>query len=284
MDFPKKMDRRTFLATSAAGLALPLFTNKLSLALPPWDDTTLTPQNTVAWHNRNTADHKALVDKWAAQNFRTISLAIYGDPGDPLYAAVMVKRAVFHAESQVFPRTQAALQQDFDNNAKKGWGPYIIVATGPANAPVFAASFRPMNAVPFTRLNLSHDEFSTASAERHALGEILTWFDCFGDNSNLRFTGIWVPNPGKQAWTIDGYNIAAGAQEFVLDANTQQQRFDAIASTWGRPAHIALTPAGASVELFVDSALGGWVSALVSPPSSPRVKIPTGARSAARAR
>src|SRR5215467_7191222 len=167
MDIPK-MDRRTFLATSAAGLAFPLL-GKHAAALAALDDTSLTPQNTVAWHGRNGTEHKALVDKWAALTFRTISLAIYGDPGSPLYAAVMVKRASFHAESQVFPRTQDALQQDFNSNAAKGWGPYIITSTGPANAPVFAASFRPMNGIPFTRLNMTHDEFSGHNADRHAL-------------------------------------------------------------------------------------------------------------------
>jgi CubicO group peptidase (beta-lactamase class C family) len=261
MNFLKEIGRRKFLAFGAQGLTLP-FWSKLAPAMSSMDDTTLTLQNTVAWHGRNTAEHKSLVDKWAALNFRTISLAIYGDPADPLYAAVMVKRAAFHAESQVFPRTQDALQQDFNTNANKGWGPYIITAVGPQNSPTFAACFRPMNAIPFTRLNLSHDEFSSHNADRHALGEILICFDCFGDGSNLRFTGIWGPNPDKQAWTIDGYNVAAGSQEFVLDATAQQQRFEAIASTWGRPGHIAVTPLGESVELFVDSSIGAWVSRL----------------------
>jgi hypothetical protein len=102
---------------------------------------TLRDQNTVAWHERNTAEHKALVDKWAELGFRTLSLSIYGDPGDPRYAAVMVKRAAVHTESQVFPRTQGAIQQDFDDNAKIGRGPYILTATGSASAPIFAASF-----------------------------------------------------------------------------------------------------------------------------------------------
>src|SRR5262245_60116743 len=113
---------------------------------------TLTSQNTVAWHDQNTAQHKALVDKWAALGFRTLSLSIYGDPGNPSYAAVMVKRPAVHAESQVFPRTQGQMQKDFDDNAQIGRGPYILTATGPAATPVFAASFRPMNAIPFTRL------------------------------------------------------------------------------------------------------------------------------------
>src|SRR5262249_37786389 len=120
----------------------------------------------------------------------------------------------------------------------------------------------------YTRLNISHDEFSTHNAERHALGEILIWFDCFGDASNLRFTGIWGPNPGKLAWTIDGYNIAAGAQEFVLDSGVQQQRFDAITSPSGGAAHCAVTPAGGVVQLFEEAAIGAGVSRVGLPGAS----------------
>ena len=53
----------------------------------------LTTHNTVAWHGAGIADHKALVDKWAALGFRTLSLSIYDDPAHPLFAAVMIKRA-----------------------------------------------------------------------------------------------------------------------------------------------------------------------------------------------
>jgi CubicO group peptidase (beta-lactamase class C family) len=221
---------------------------------------TLTAQNTVAWHDKNTAQHKALVDKWAKLGFRTLSLAIYGDTGDLSYAAVMVKRATVHPESQVFPRSQAALQTDFDNYAKIGRGPYIISATGPAGAPVFAASFRPVSTIPFTRLNLSLADFEARNAARHALGEILVWVDVFGDASNPRFTAIWGPNPDRVAWSIDGYDPAAGKQEIILNAALVQQRYDAIASTWARPAHVAVTPTGAVAELFVDSTVGTWHS------------------------
>jgi CubicO group peptidase (beta-lactamase class C family) len=221
---------------------------------------TLTSQNTVAWHGRNTAQHKALVDKWAALGFRTLSLSIYGDTGDPLYASVMVKRPAVHAESQVFPRTQAQMQKDFDDNAKKGRGPYILTATGPEAGPVFAASFRPMKAIPFTRLNLSLDQFAERNAERHALGEIVLWVDIFGDASNFRVTAIWAPNPDHVAWSVDGYDPAIGGQALVVNGTLLQQRFDAVASTWARPAHIAVTPAGTAAELFVDSTIGAWVS------------------------
>jgi CubicO group peptidase (beta-lactamase class C family) len=227
-------------------------------------DTVLNSQNTVAWHGRDSAQHKALVDKWAALDFRTTSLSIYSynwiDTGVPLYAAVMVKRPAVHAESQVFPRTQAALQQDFDNFAKIGRGPYILAVTGPPNAPVFAASFRPMSPIPFTRLNLSQSDFATLNAQRHKLGEILIWVDVFGDPANPRFAAIWGADPSKQGWSVDGWNPASNGQDFVLPPTLLQQRFDAVTSTWGRPAHISMTPVGAGVELFVDSTIGRWAS------------------------
>lgn len=53
---------------------------------------TLTAQNLVAWHDRDTANHVAERDKFAEKGFRPLSLSIYGSPSNPLYAAVMVKR------------------------------------------------------------------------------------------------------------------------------------------------------------------------------------------------
>ena len=53
----------------------------------------LNTHNTVAWHGAGLADHRALVDRWAALGFRTLSLSIYDEPAHPLFAAVMVKRS-----------------------------------------------------------------------------------------------------------------------------------------------------------------------------------------------
>jgi hypothetical protein len=79
---------------------------------------TLTSQNVVAWHDRNTAQHKALLDKWAAKGFRTLSLTIYDTPRDPRYAKVMVKRPVVIATKQFGPLSQAGIQQAFDDMPK----------------------------------------------------------------------------------------------------------------------------------------------------------------------
>ena len=121
---------------------------------------TLTSQNVVAWHDRNAGQHKTLLDEWAAKGFRTLSLAIYGAPQDPRYAAVVVKRPVVIATKQFGPVNQAGIQQAFNDMAKQGWGPYILTATGPPSAAVFAGVFTPMSGIPLTRLNLTGQQLS----------------------------------------------------------------------------------------------------------------------------
>jgi Beta-lactamase/Bacterial tandem repeat domain 1 len=211
----------------------------------------LTPQNVVAWHDRTTAQHKALLDQWADKGFRTLSLSIYGTPQDPRYAAVMVKRPVVIATKQFGPLDQAGIQQAFDDMAKQGWGPYILTATGPANAAVFAAVFTPMNGIPLTRLNLTGPQFETENGKQQAAGKILLWADAFGTPADTRYTAIWAPNPSRQAWSCDAIDEG--------DASLQG-RFDALTATWCRPAHIAVTPASRHLEVFVDSTIGPWSS------------------------
>jgi CubicO group peptidase (beta-lactamase class C family) len=220
----------------------------------------LTPHNTVAWHNAGLADHKALVDKWAALGFRTLSLSIYDDPAHPLFAAVMIKRAAVHAESQLFPRTLAQLQADVHANQAIGRGLYLVAATGAQGHATYAASFRPMSSPPAVNLDMSKAQFEAVNRTEHLAGRILQWVDVFGDDANPRFAAIWGPNPNHVAWTVDGFDPAADARTPELGAALLQQRFDAIASTWGRPLHIALAPAGLAAENFADSTIGPWVS------------------------
>ena len=220
----------------------------------------LTTHNTVAWHGAGIADHKGLVDKWAALGFRTLSLSIYDDPAHPLFAAVMVKRATIHAEHQVFPRTLAQLQADVQANQAIGRGLYLVAATGSEGHAVYAASFKPMATPPAVHLDMGKAQFESVNAAEHKAGRILQWVDVFGDDANPRFAAVWGPNPNHVAWTIDGFDPAANAQTPELGAALLQQRFDAVASTGGRPLHIALAPAGLAAECFADSTIGAWVS------------------------
>ncbi|MEO5688610.1 MAG: serine hydrolase [Burkholderiaceae bacterium] len=220
----------------------------------------LTTHNTVAWHGAGIADHKALVDKWAALGFRTLSLSIYDDPAHPLFAAVMIKRAAIHAESQVFPRTLAQLQADVTSNAAIGRGLYLVAATGAEGHATYAASFKPMNPLPAHNLDMSKAQFEASNTAQHKAGRILQWVDVFGDDANPRFAAVWVPNTKNVAWTVDGFDPAINAQTPEDGAARVQQRFDAVTSTWGRPLHIALAPAAMVTECYADSTIGAWVS------------------------
>jgi hypothetical protein len=211
----------------------------------------LTPQNVVAWHDRTPAEHGALVDKWAAKKFRTLSLGLYGTTVQPLYAAVMVKRPTVIATKQFGPVNQAGMQKAFDEMAKQGWGPYILTATGPRSSARFGGVFTPMSKIPLTRLNLSGKELAAENAKQQAAGRILVWADAFGTASDTRYTAIWGPNPSRQAWNCDALD-EGGA--------TLQARFEAMTSAWARPAHVSVTPAGRHLELFVDSTTGPWAS------------------------
>jgi len=216
--------------------------------------------NTVAWHGAGLADHQALVDKWAALGFRTLSLSIYDEPAHPLFAAVMVRRAAVHAEHQVFPRTLAQLHDDVQANEKVGRGLYLVAATGAEGHAAYAASFRPMSPLPVVRLDLGKADFQAFNAVQQLAGRILQWVDVFGDDANPRFAAIWGANPGKVAWSVEGFDAAVGKQAPTVDAKSLQQRFDAITSTRGRPLHIALASSDRTAECFVDSTIGPWVA------------------------
>jgi CubicO group peptidase (beta-lactamase class C family) len=217
-------------------------------------------RNTVAWHGAGLSDHQALVDKWAALGFRTLSLSIYDEPAHPLLAAVMVRRAAIHAEHQVCPRTLAQLQDDVRANEKIGRGLYLVAATGAAGHVAYAASFRPMNPLPVVRLDLGRADFRAFNAAQQQAGRILQWVDVFGDDADPRFAAIWASNPGKVAWSAEAFDTATGQQAPTVDATRLQQRFDAITSTRGRPLHIALASSDRTAECFVDSTIGPWVA------------------------
>lgn len=212
---------------------------------------TLTAQNLVAWHDRDTANHVAERDKFADKGFRPLSLSIYGTPNDPRFAAVMVKRPQIIATRSFINLSHSEYQKVFEDQAKEGFGPFIITATGPKNGAVFAGSFRKMSKIPLTRHNLSKDEFIELNAQQHDAGKILIWADCFGTSSEPRYCAIWGPNPDKIAWNIDA--VDEGGDKL-------QQRFEAMRGMGARPALLSVTPSGNLMEMFVDSHIGSWSS------------------------
>src|ERR1043166_8589540 len=58
-------------------------------------DSTISPEEWMAfqaYHGVNGAQHQTNFNNLVAQGYRMISLSVYGDPSNPLYAAVWIQR------------------------------------------------------------------------------------------------------------------------------------------------------------------------------------------------
>ena len=75
-----------------------------------------------AYHDVTGAQHQANFNNLSAQGYRMISLSVYGDPGNPLYAAVWVQRSG-PAWEAVHGVDAAGYQAFFDTWTAKGYVP-----------------------------------------------------------------------------------------------------------------------------------------------------------------
>jgi CubicO group peptidase (beta-lactamase class C family) len=211
----------------------------------------------VAWHGRNLAQHTGLRDDAAKKGYRFLSLSVYGSAASPFYAAVMIKRPVIVAQRDWPVLTADQFQETFDDQAKKGYGPVIIAATGSASGPRFAAVFQPQTPIPLTRHKLRSGDASDLgtiqgmNAKAKSEGLMLRWAASYGDSSDPRYAAIWVPNPTKVLWNADGLLDSVG---------DYQARFNAETSGWCRPALVTLNGDNRYLSLFVDDEIGPWVA------------------------
>ena len=211
----------------------------------------------TAWHGKTLADHVKLRDDAAKQGFRFLSLSIHGAVSDPHYTAVMIKRPQVVAQRDWPSLTADEFQATFDAQAKLGFGPVIIAATGTGSDPRFAAVFQPANPIPLTRHRLtsgSDKDLNTIqgmNSKARTDGLIPRWLAVYGDAGSPRFAGIWVPNPDKVVWNADG---------LVETGGDYQLRFNAQTSGWCRPSLVTLTPDTRYLSLFVDNEVGPWVA------------------------
>ncbi len=202
----------------------------------------------VAWHDRTAADHQTQLSKARGAGYSTLSLCIYDDRNNPLFAASMVKRAPQTQEQQFIGLSGADLQTRFNQLAAQGWGPEIITATGPTNNPVFAAVFVP-GPVPFTKYGITESDFISLNQSQMAAGLILRWADVYGDPGNLRYIGLWVTNTDNRAWNCDSVDD---------DGPTLQARFNALVAGFARPVNAAATPDIRNLMMYDDSQMPTW--------------------------
>lgn len=204
----------------------------------------------VAWHDRNGADHTAQTNKYFALGYRFLSLSIYDEVTNPLYAAVMVLRTTIYAQNTFQAQTPAQFQQTFDAQAKLGFGPIIIAATGTAQNPLFASVFEELGRIPLTRFGLSEAEFASLNAAQMP-GSILSWAAIYGDANQQAYAAIWMPNPGNTPWNADG---------LAETQSVAQERFDAQTSAYNRLRFITTSQGQQYLTVYSDDQIGEWIA------------------------
>ncbi|MCA1567620.1 MAG: serine hydrolase [Acidobacteria bacterium] len=211
--------------------------------------------NFVAFHDRTAAQLKAGADPFVAQGFRFNSIAIYGDPQKPLFAASMLLRDHVVAQEARWNLDTNQFKAAFDEMAGKGFAPTVVSATGTTSHPRFAVIFEPApnGIIPRTLVNINQQTFDQENSDARARGEMLRSVAIYGSpGSNRLYGATWCPNSGKVNWNV-----------FTdLDLATDQQIFDAMISQRGRPSFTARSSDGRYASLYQDDSVGS--SAAVS--------------------
>jgi CubicO group peptidase (beta-lactamase class C family) len=213
--------------------------------------------NITAWHGKSFNEHVTLRDAAAKQGYRFLSLSLYGATSSPVYAAVMIKRPVVVAQRDWPLLTAAEFQQTFDGQAKEGYGPVMVCATGSGSDPRFAAVFQPMDPIPLTRFGLGSGNANDPKtiqgmdAQARTQGLMLHWAASYGDPGKPAYAAIWLPNTDVTLWNNDG--LADSAAQY-------QARFNAETSAWCRPSFVTLNGSDQYLSVFTDREIGPWVA------------------------
>jgi CubicO group peptidase (beta-lactamase class C family) len=209
-----------------------------------------------AYHGVTAAQHQTNFNKWSAQGYRMISLSVYGDPGDALYAAVWVQRAgpAFVAIHGV---DAAGYQTFFTKWSNQGYYPVLVSATGAINDAVFASVFEQGNpGLWFGRHGMTPSDFAAANASAFNNGQMIRSFSIYGASSDRRYAAIWHPNPAYVKWHV---HPADTGSDYQTNFNAETQLPGVYLNAY-RPAYVAPSSDVTYCSVFRDDFVGAWVA------------------------
>ena len=215
-----------------------------------------------AYHGVSAAQHQTNFNHLVAQGYRMISLSVYGDPGNPLYAAVWVQRSG-PAWEAVHGVDSAGYQSFFNTWTAKGYVPVLVSATGAINNAIFAAVFEQgitgpwfarhgMPSGPATNAGTFQNENAVAAAGKMILRSVAI----YGTATDRRYAAVWHPNPHYVKWHAHPADTGASYQ-VVFNAETQLPGYQLAGY---RPAYVALSSDVIYCSVFKDDVVGPWVA------------------------
>jgi CubicO group peptidase (beta-lactamase class C family) len=209
-----------------------------------------------AYHGVTAAQHQTDFNKWSAQGYRMISLSVYGDPGNALYAAVWVQRAG-PAWVAIHGVDAAGYQNFFTKWANQGYYAVLVSATGAINDAVFASVFEHGNPGPwFGRHGMTSADFAAANASALSNGQMIRSFSIYGTSSDRRYAAIWHPNPTYVKWHV---HPADSASAYQTNFNAETQLPGVYLNAY-RPAYVAPSSDATYCSVFKDDFVGPWVA------------------------
>jgi CubicO group peptidase (beta-lactamase class C family) len=218
--------------------------------------------NFQAYHGVSGAQHQANFNTYSAQGYRMISLSVYGDPANPLYAAVWVQRPG-SAWVAIHGVDANGYQSFFNTNTAKGYVPVIISATGPVQSAVFAAVFEQGIAGPWTARHgvtfgprANSGTFDNLNAQAFAQNQYIRSFAIYGTAQDRRYAAVWHSNPGFVKWHVHEADSASTYQT-TFNAETQ---LPGVTLNAYRPAYVALSTDQTYCSVFKDDTVGPWVA------------------------
>jgi CubicO group peptidase (beta-lactamase class C family) len=209
-----------------------------------------------AYHNANAAQHQAWVNTLAPEGYNPISLSVYGDPSNALYAAVWVQGP--SPAWLALHNVDGAGYQNWINTQvePQGYRVAIVSVTGSGNNLVFAALAIKDGAGWVARHGMTDgdgsDPNSFVSWQNTALGNgmILTSVAIYGSPAARTYAATWETNAGTVQWSwIQN-----------VDQASYQNYFNGFTMIPTRPAYTAVSSDARYVGLFRNDSIGPWIS------------------------
>jgi CubicO group peptidase (beta-lactamase class C family) len=209
-----------------------------------------------AYHGVDTAQHQANVTRLSAQGYGMISLSVYGDPGNALYAAVWVNRPMARWEA-IGGVSATEYQKWFNTWAAQGYASELVSATGSGSDALFAAvMIEGVTSGWMARHNLSAASFAAQNSAARSANMIPICVSIYGDPGRPAYAGIWRANPGFTKWMV---NPADPAQWYQTTFDTATQLPGYTLSSW-RPAYVAVSSDQTYCSVYTDDCVGPWVA------------------------
>jgi CubicO group peptidase (beta-lactamase class C family) len=209
-----------------------------------------------AYHGVTAAQHQTNFNTWSAQGYRMISLCVYGDPGNALYAAVWVQRAG-PAWEAIHGVDAAGYQSFFTKWSNAGYYPVLVSATGAFNNAVFASVFEQGNPGPWSGSHgMTPADFAAANASALNNGQMIRSVSIYGAPSDRRYAAIWHPNP---TYVKSHVHPADGASAYQTNFNAETQLPGVYLNAY-RPAYVALSSDATFCSVFKDDFVGPWAA------------------------